>query len=616
MIKLKLVFIIILISISCCAKEEEQYAKFFDAIHNYQFEKAETFINSFEQPKKDLAKVLIKLIYNEGQTPFVLDLDETVYSSEIEIEFLGYLVQGYHSLFYEPQKKLAFENFYKAYLLSVTIEKTSFTKTSLLALLKYYSYEIAQNDKAHLKYLNEYNSFFDNENINHWGALYETIFLSKELNGISEDYFKSEIKLKRIINSLGPNSTLRVPFFFELATLFDIKDDKEKAIEYYRLVVNIAGDLPYLKKKKFFAALKLALNYQNRNQQIDSKRFWKIAANSINLADTLRAKYYLQLYDAQINNSRGDFQSAYNSLLNAYRLEFELDYRKNSLEVNRLQVELETEKKEKQILQEQQKVRANRNWLIAACLALVLGAGIAVLFQKNTTKKRQLAEQEALLKQERVDNLLKEQELVSIDAMIAGQEKERQKVANELHDDLGSLMATVKLHFDNVKADRKDPALLNAQKLLDEAYKKIRGMAHTKNSGVMAKEGLLNAVRKMANTITDTNALAVTVEDYGLADRMENSLELTIFRIVQELVANVIKHAGATTVNIQFTQHEDGLNIIVEDNGKGFDMAVVKPRQNGMGLESIEKRIEHLEGSFTVDSVLGKGTSILIDIPV
>jgi len=120
----------------------------------------------------------------------------------------------------------------------------------------------------------------------------------------------------------------------------------------------------------------------------------------------------------------------------------------------------------------------------------------------------------------------------------------------------------------------------------------------------------------MAKTINETNALKVTVEEFGLAERMENSLELSIFRIIQELTANIIKHAEASKANIQFTQHDDKLNIIVEDNGKGFDMSAVKRSEKGMGLGSIEKRIEHLEGSFTVDSILSKGTSILIDIPV
>ncbi|MEM7382124.1 MAG: sensor histidine kinase, partial [Bacteroidota bacterium] len=230
--------------------------------------------------------------------------------------------------------------------------------------------------------------------------------------------------------------------------------------------------------------------------------------------------------------------------------------------------------------------------------------------------KQKLAEQEKQLEQQKVENLLKEQELISIDAMIAGQEKERHRVANELHDDLGSLMATVRLHFDNIKGDKEDPALHNAQQLLEEAYDKIRGIAHSKNSGVMANQGLLPAVQKMAHTVSGTNALEVTVEEYGMEERMENSLELAIFRMIQELVANIIKHAKATRASIQFTQHEDNLNIIVEDNGVGFEGNSVGAFKSGMGLSSIEKRVEFLEGSFTVDSVPGKGTSILIDIPV
>ena len=141
-------------------------------------------------------------------------------------------------------------------------------------------------------------------------------------------------------------------------------------------------------------------------------------------------------------------------------------------------------------------------------------------------------------------------------------------------------------------------------------------MARSRNSGVMSNQGLLQAIKRMAKTITEAGALKVTVEDFGMGDRMENSLELSIFRMVQELVANAIKHSEASYVNIQLTQHEDNLNIIVEDNGKGFDWSRMDKSHSGIGLTNIEKRVEHLEGHFTVDSIIGKGTSILIDIPL
>ncbi|MFD0861166.1 sensor histidine kinase [Sungkyunkwania multivorans] len=289
----------------------------------------------------------------------------------------------------------------------------------------------------------------------------------------------------------------------------------------------------------------------------------------------------------------------------------------NLLEQNKVISEIntkyQTEKKEQKNQQLQQ---INRYLIIGGLAFIFLGVSIALLIQKNTLKKRRLAEQQQEIERQKVTTLLKEQELASIDAMITGQEKERQRVANELHDDLGSLMATVKLHFENIKADKEDPALKNTHKLLDKAYQKIRGIAHAKNAGVMASQGLLPAVTNMAKNISATNKIEIEVMDYGLEERMENSMELMIFRIIQELITNIIRHADAKRATIQFTQHDDSLNILIEDDGKGFDTHQIDPRKSGIGLNNIAKRIEHLEGSFTVDSILGKGTSIIIDIPL
>lgn len=312
----------------------------------------------------------------------------------------------------------------------------------------------------------------------------------------------------------------------------------------------------------------------------------------------------------------GDFKKAYMYLYKLDSIKDEINLSQQNTTISDIQEKYDNEKLRADNLETEAKRIKNRNWLIVTSFALLLGAGIAILLQKNTTKKRQLAEQEVQLKQQRVENLLKEQELISIDAMIAGQEKERQKVAGELHDDLGSLMATIKLHFDNAKVSKKDSALKNAQKLLEEAYQKVRSMAHGKNSGVMSDQGLLPAIKKMTKTITSTNTMQVNVEHFGMGERMENSLELSIFRMIQELITNALKHAEATKVNIQLTQHEENLNIIVEDNGKGFDRSHLDKELTGIGLTNIEKRVEHLEGNFTVDSVIGRGTSILIDIPV
>ncbi len=399
-------------------------------------------------------------------------------------------------------------------------------------------------------------------------------------------------------NRLNNNDSARVHYFKAFELLKKNKVHLNNPNLYHDFLNNIGNS--YRRSEGYVKALK----YYKRAETLQVKKY-QTKTKKI-LYGNMRLTYY------HLN----DFENAYNYLSKYDSIKDLIGLASQNSTISDIREKYDNQKLRADNLEIEARRIKNQNWLIAAGLAILFGIGITILLQKNTTKKRKLAEQKALLEQQKVETLLKEQELVSIDAMIAGQEKERTKVANELHDDLGSLMATVKLHFDNLKVDKKDPALKNVQDLLERAYQKIRGMAHAKNSGVMANQGLLPAIKKIAKTISETNALEVTVEDFGLGERMENSLELIIFRILQELIANIIKHAKATKANIQFTQHGNNLNIIVEDNGKGFDMSAIQREKNGMGLGTIEKRIEHLEGSFTVDSILGKGTSILIDIPV
>ena len=97
-------------------------------------------------------------------------------------------------------------------------------------------------------------------------------------------------------------------------------------------------------------------------------------------------------------------------------------------------------------------------------------------------------------------------------------------------------------------------------------------------------------------------------------ERLENSVEITIFRIVQELITNVIKHAEASEIIVHLTSFEDHINIMVEDNGKGFDPSIIKDN-DGMGLASIIKRVEHLGGNVDIDSHSGSGTTVILNIP-
>jgi len=553
-------------------------------------------------------------VFRDSSQYWLEKAKKTIDNTNSELNLFQYFLWTGYNLEVNKSYDKALENYLQAMSLISHVKEPFYHDLLYQRILLIYSENDPDNELQ--KWVAAYtslkdslnNPFYTNSYFNALGKHY--FYIDKPLQ--AKQYFEKSIELS---TKLRDTSLLNNSYLHKAIIYSEHTSMRDSARYYY----DLANQLCNCDENLLFQAThnsNTAMTYFYEKNDAKASDFFHKSLSRMPLVrnNHIYSNVYKQLY--QINKRQNLNDSS------LYYLELHLNYKDSLAEYERdqavkeIQSRYNVSEKEKQIIVEQQRATKNRNWLIAASLALLLGAGIAVLLQKNTTKKHQLAEQKALLKQERVDNLLKEQELVSIDAMIAGQEKERKKVAGELHDDLGSLMATIKLHFNNVGTNKQDPALQHAKKLLDEAYQKVRGMAHHKNSGVMSDQGLLQAIKKMAGTISNTGALEVTVEDFGLGERMENSLELSIFRMVQELTANAIKHAEASQITIQLTQHEDNLNIIIADNGKGFDRSKEDRDKTGMGLTTIEKRIEHLEGNFTIDSILGKGTSILIDIPV
>jgi signal transduction histidine kinase len=267
---------------------------------------------------------------------------------------------------------------------------------------------------------------------------------------------------------------------------------------------------------------------------------------------------------------------------------------------------------------------SNKKWtntLFYLISLFVVLSFLMLLFLKNSRKKRLIAIQEKEIEAQKRLTLLKEQEIHLINAMIDGQEKERQRVAEDLHDNLGSAIATIKLHLEslriNSKTKKKDQEVLfdKTENLINEAYQKVRSIAHAKSSGVIAKEGLLAAIKLMAQKISVANAIDIEVIHYGLEKPLDNSLEIALFRITQELTTNIIKHAQATHATINISQDEEEITLLVEDNGIGMDTNNIDFKK-GMGLHSIETRVAHLGGHFTIDSTPTKGTTVIIHIPM
>lgn len=447
---------------------------------------------------------------------------------------------------------------------------------------------------------------------------YQLIFLSKaseDLDNIDAQYYDYYAQLDTLFQSLPTTHPFYVDYFLEKGMYHKFEENFEIAESYLLKADSMA------RKKEFPSSSRSIISWQLSAVQFlrgdlgKATRYLSIARNQ---GVKLKDSFYNDRLASAIFQKAGQYDSAYRYLRKSVDIEYKLGYKKNTLETAILTVRNQTDKLKLDKLKLETRHMATKNLAWALGILFVLTTIIAVLFQKNSRRKHQLALQDKQLQEQRMAAMLKDQELSVIDAMIAGQEKERKRVANELHDDLGSLMSAVKLQFTalrtNIDQDGADTFSLT-EKLINTAYGKIRAIAHGKHSGVLAKQGLLQAVNRMAHNINVTKKTKVKVLGHGLENRLENSVELNMFRMIQELVTNAVKHANATEINIHITNHGDSLNFLIEDNGSGFDVGDI-PESEGMGLSSIEQRVRGLDGFFTIESGYGKGTTIIIDIPI
>ncbi|QHI38137.1 Signal transduction histidine-protein kinase/phosphatase DegS [Kordia antarctica] len=293
----------------------------------------------------------------------------------------------------------------------------------------------------------------------------------------------------------------------------------------------------------------------------------------------------------------------------------------NQKTILEIQTKYETAKSEKEIIQLQSdnseanhKRKQNRNLLFAALGILLISLFIIYILLKNAKKKRIITAQSLTIKEQEFNQLLKTKELEGIDAILDAQEKERMDMAADLHDNLGSKVATLKLYMESYD-DKEDFTAYydKIKKLLDTTYVEIRNISKNKNFGARIDKGLIPSTKAIAKQISETKKLHIDVINIDVKKRLENTLEIQLFRIIQELLTNIIKHANATEATIQFSEENNMLNIVVEDNGKGFN---ITKKVSGIGLINIEKRIEKLKGDLFIDASEGNGTTIILNIPL
>ncbi|HMP99337.1 MAG TPA: histidine kinase [Cyclobacteriaceae bacterium] len=288
----------------------------------------------------------------------------------------------------------------------------------------------------------------------------------------------------------------------------------------------------------------------------------------------------------------------------------------NARAVSNLEVLYQTRQKENEILRLKEVEREKdfaikkRNTYIFIAMAGLLVLMIIIFLLRNNLKHRQH------LHEQKIKQMEQQQQVVSLQSMINGQEAERTRVAKDLHDGLGGLFSTIKMYFSTLQYE--EPALADKELFqktyssIDNAAEEVRRIAHNMMPEVLVKMGLINALHDLCANISAGKLLHVSMEVHGMHKRLNATTEIMLFRIIQELLNNIIKHAQASEVIIQFIKEDNRLSVIVEDNGRGFNSEEVDKNKHA-GIETVQSRVAYLNGKLSIDSQMGVGTTVMMD---
>lgn len=355
------------------------------------------------------------------------------------------------------------------------------------------------------------------------------------------------------------------------------------------------------------------------------------AANAVNL---LELKERALIGTADSYGGLNMFEKAYEYRLAHAEVADSIFNIEKTKAVEELITKYETEQKDAEIAllsSEQAKIQAqieqrnaeNKAQLIAIISLLIGIAGITLWVFYSTRKKRIIAEQKELLFQSEIDGLMEKQQLSSIGAMLEGQDKERKRLAAELHDRLGSILSLVKLYFSSLNDEikEKQPDLYGFYKegseFLDDAFLEVRAIIKEMTEGKVSGNGI---VKDLEDLLAKISKLGIEIESrIELNKKLDSNIEMNIYRVIQEALSNSLKYSKADTIELILTDHEH-LSLTVKDNGIGFDATGYKvQKESGLesyGVENMENRVKLLGGNFTLNTKYGEGVTIDVQIPI
>ena len=445
--------------------------------------------------------------------------------------------------------------------------------------------------------------------INNMGKLY----YHQKNYPLAKAYIDSAIVLK---TSIQDKYGLAIAYK-DLGMLYSAMGDQSGALALIEQSIGFAEAVDD-KNEAAVSSLEMALIYLQTGQAEKALALTDKAERIAREINSLKLHYQAYENYALIFEKQGNLRKAldYYRLFRATRDSVISDQRLN--QVYELEMKHQAEKSADKIalLTQQQELHelqiSRRNTLILGFAVLFIATLILIWFYYQNIRHKQ---------QNVLDKALFEVRERKAREVIEAEIRERRRIGEELHDGLGQILSVIKLRLTNMsekyeaQAGPNIPGYNDLVTLVDHAFGELRHISHNMAPLMLREQGLVVALRNLLERTRQTKNYKVLFDSAGIDHRLDPFIENTVYRITQEILNNMIKHAEASEINLQVISDGNELTLVAEDNGIGFEIEKAL-NHKGIGLKNIYSRTENLNGNVLIDSAPGRGTIITIIIPL
>ena len=426
---------------------------------------------------------------------------------------------------------------------------------------------------------------------------------------------KAKSYLLSSLNDLDKNSLnqqVLISTYESLSNISEKEGNFAEALRFYKLYMGIYKSTYDQEQAQLSKRLEAQFDKERQQQkmirlQLETEK----KEQQIKLMHSLGIQQEQEIDNAKL---REDFQKKKLSLsqLESEKRSQELTISNQHLRLSKLENKTRKEELVSYIQELNFKDKLNKYYI--ASIAFVVSL-LALLLYALKQRNKHLKQREELHHLE-IEKERQNSKISTLTALLDGQEQERARLARDLHDGLGGLLSGTKIQLTHLNEKIDSNAKIDMAKSihqLDGAVDELRRVAHNLMPDLLIKYGLEEALKEYARRMSNDH-LDIDVQFLSYTNTLDKENQLLVYRIIQELVNNAIKHANASQIIIQFVEDENNYNVTVEDDGKGFDMTNTKLTQSA-GLHNIQSRVQFLKGNLNIHSEVNLGTSIEFQFP-